>query len=639
MVTSSGTESSTRQTGNWWLLVVVSLSIVMGFQAVRVFVTTLVYTFGERYGQTLAAVPALLVFLSPFAIPLLAPRLRPRRLLFISVGGLAVARLLMQLARNIDLIMILSGVVIVLGLIGLALVLSWLSASDNAARRRPFAQGIFLGMTVEAALQGAFLTWDYVWQSGAIPVIAALVVSGLALLALWQVRSAVQDQQFGGAGFRAALPAAGLGTLLVLEILFLQNIAFVASSSNTSMEVALAIVMLGNALAFAVLGRIAQQGLLIRLIAGAVFVAAAALLPILSGIVVIALVLIGQGVAAGLLNSMLSGLAPEKMQPGIWRTSVVAGIGSLLFIVLTILYYISTLITLPFSYTILPLAAAIVVFLAAFAPSRDAAPPDLRLAALPLALLAIPLALLLTRPAIASDSAGTDKFRLLNYNIHQAINTEGWLDPEAIAQVIEAQQPALIALQEVSRGWLIAGSLDVAEWLSRRLQVPYIYAPGHDYQFGNMILTRMPIKEWSFTRLPLQNVPLGRGLIRAALDVGGGKTLTIINTHLSAYAATEDRIPQVQKVIETWNNTPRTLIVGDMNARLGEADMDLFLNAGLRSAQDVTNNESLLTFSSAKPVERIDWIFGTADIEFSEFVIPSTTASDHLPLAVTVAVQ
>jgi endonuclease/exonuclease/phosphatase family metal-dependent hydrolase len=250
----------------------------------------------------------------------------------------------------------------------------------------------------------------------------------------------------------------------------------------------------------------------------------------------------------------------------------------------------------------------------------------------------IPLFLFVTRPTIP-QSAAKSNFRLLDYNTHQALTFDGWLDPEGLAQFIETEKPDVIALQEISRGWLIAGSLDVAEWLSRRLQMPYVYAPGHDYQFGNMIITRMPITDWSFSRLPLLNVPLGRTLMQVHIDLGNGKTMTVIKTHLSAYAATESRIPQVNKVIEAWNRAPRTLIMGDMNAHPGDKDMALFLNAGFTSAQDVAGDPKALTFTSGKPYERIDWIFGTSEIAFSDFKIPQTQVSDHFPLVVNVTVR
>ena len=630
-------KSSANSQSNLWHLVLIALGVVMTFQIIRVFVTSLVYAFGERYGQTLSAIPALIVFLSPFLIPLFTRLLNPHRLFIVSVGGLAIVRLLMQISRDINLNLIFAGVAIIFALTALALLFSW---SSTTKRMTPYrlAQAILLGMTLESALHGAFLTWDYIWQPGLIPLLTATIVSGLTLFALWQVRNDSSNWQPSEPQLVALLPFAALGSFFVLEMLFFQNIAFVASSSATTMEVAMAVVFLGNAIGFVMLGLLSQQPLPVRIIAGIALVVVAAMLPIKAGVSIIALVLVGHTIATGLLTSALEILARENTRAGISSIAVAVGLGSLLFIVVTILYYISTLITLPFSYTTLPPFAAFIILLSAFVSSKRNDAPNFRFALVPLALLVIPLLLFVTRPAI-QQSTVTNSFRLLDYNTHQALTFDGWLDPEGLAQFIETEKPDVIALQEISRGWLIAGSLDVAEWLSRRLQMPYVYAPGHDYQFGNMIMTRMPITEWSFTRLPLRNVPLGRTLLQIQISLENGKTLTMINTHLSAYAATESRIPQVQKVIQTWNRAPRTLIMGDMNARPGEEDIVLFLNAGLSSAQDVAGDPNTLTFTSGKPVERIDWIFGTSEISFSDFKITQTQVSDHFPLLVNVTVR
>lgn len=632
-------DTNANQSGSLWHLLLASLCVVMGIQVVRVFDTTLVYALGEDYGQTLAAIPALIVFLSPFLTALIARLIPPRRLLLLALGGLAVVRLAMQLIRAPYVDMILAGVAIFLALVGLAVVLA--SLSGDAPLRR-LAQGVIVGMVIESALNGAFLTWDYVWQPGIVPLITALVVSGLVLIALWQVRADFPEQP-KEPSVRMLLPLAALGPLFMLTILFLQNTAFVASSAQVSMETALVVVLVGGALSLGSMKEISRMGLPVRLTAGLLLVVVSALLPIASGVVVIALVLIGQVASAGLLSSLLSFAPPPSsdLRPGVWHATVVVGLGSLVFVLLSILYYISALITLPFSYTILAPIGAVLLLLTALrkpAPMPEDA-PDWRLVALPVVLLIIPALLFVTRPTIPAAPTDTASLRLVDYNIHQAINVDGWLDPEATAKVIEAQSPDLVALQEVSRGWVIAGSLDVAEWMSRRLQMPYVYAPGHDYQFGNIVFTRLPITHWSYERLPLLNVPMGRSLIGAEIDLGGDKTLTLINTHLSAYADTESRIPQVQTVLNDWNGASRSLIVGDMNAHPNDGDIALYLQAGLTSAQDATGSADLLTFSSFDPVERIDWIFGTAEISFSDFVIPSTTASDHLPLAVSVTVQ
>ncbi len=627
--------SQERDNKSIWYLILISLSVVMSLQVIRVFVTCLVNAFGERYGQTLAAVPALIAFLAPFVAPFVVKLLGTRKALIFSVGGLAIARLIMQILQDINLNLIVSGLATMLALIALVQAFSRLS-SASALSRRQFAQAIFIGLTLETALHGAFLTWDYVWQPGVIPSVTALLVCVVAVYALLWID--FQDQPASAPGLRNLLPLAAIGSFFMLEILFLQNMAFIASSSHTSLEVAFATILIGNAIGIWIPDFFTRQGLPVRLIAGVVLVICAYLLVSTSGAVIILIVLIGQAASAGLLGSVLGSLSNPNPHPDTWRVSIVIGIGSLLFVLLSILYYIGALITLPFSPSILPPLAAVLLLLTAFVPAMPLADTSRtwRLAGLPVLLLLIPLVLFITRPASSAVPAATTSFRLMDYNTHQAITFDGWLNPEGTARVIEAQKPDVIALQEISRGWLISGSLDVAEWLSRRLQMPYVYAPAHDYQFGNIILSRMPITNWSFTRLPLLNVPMGRSLIQADIDLGGGKSITIINTHLSAYASTDDRVPQVQKVIETWNKSPRTLIMGDMNAHPGDTDMQLFLDAGLTSAQDATGKADLLTFSSAEPVERIDWIFGTAEFSFKDFEIPSTQASDHLPLLVTV---
>jgi endonuclease/exonuclease/phosphatase family metal-dependent hydrolase len=324
----------------------------------------------------------------------------------------------------------------------------------------------------------------------------------------------------------------------------------------------------------------------------------------------------------------------------VWRTAVAAGIGSLLLIFITILYYISTLITFPFPNFVLPIVAGILLVLAVLVNAQTVTSRDWRPGVVPLALLVVPIALLVTQPMLVVQPVNSSTFRLVNYNIHQAINPGGMVDPEAIAQVIEAQNPHVVVLQEVTRGWAISGSLDVAEWLSRRLKLPYYYAPAADGQFGNAILTSQPVVGWLYELLPRGGAPMLRSFLRADLNLGVGEPVTIINAHL--HQIDEDtaiRIPQVERLVEVWADRPRTIIAGDMNARPGEDDISIFQAGGLISAQDVTGNTTLLTFNSVNPFQRIDWIFGSPDVEFSDFVIPETTASDHLPLAVTVILE
>jgi endonuclease/exonuclease/phosphatase family metal-dependent hydrolase len=45
------------------------------------------------------------------------------------------------------------------------------------------------------------------------------------------------------------------------------------------------------------------------------------------------------------------------------------------------------------------------------------------------------------------------------------------------------------------------------------------------------------------------------------------------------------------------------------------------------------------TFSSAKPYQRIDYIWFSPDLAVNDFLIPKSTASDHFGIAVTVRMK
>jgi endonuclease/exonuclease/phosphatase family metal-dependent hydrolase len=449
--------------------------------------------------------------------------------------------------------------------------------------------------------------------------------------------------------FRAALPLALLGPYFALQVLFLQNLAFVASTTGLTLPVASALVLLGDVLGLLAIIQMARRRPLRLPHIGLSLLMVAALLNITTGLysgVLLALVLlVSQTAASRLAGAVLIGRPPAAQHESVWRTSFSAGIGSLLMIALSIVYYIGYNILLPFPPSLIPPLAGALLALASLiryepVPGQEQERAFGPVVVTAVAALVVPVAVLVTQPAMVTQPVNASSFRLVNYNIHQAINTDGWVNPEAIAQIIEAQNPQVVVLQEVTRGWAISGSLDVAEWLSRRLKMPYLYAPAADGQFGNAVLSTLPVVEWFHQPLPRGGVPMARSFLRADVDLGVGEPLTIIATHLHhVEGETAVRVPQVERLVEVWANQARTVIAGDMNARPGEDDVSIFETAGMLSAQDAAGDPELYTFRSTNPSERIDWIFGSPDVTFSDFTIPPTTASDHLPLVVTVTLE
>ncbi len=66
-------------------------------------------------------------------------------------------------------------------------------------------------------------------------------------------------------------------------------------------------------------------------------------------------------------------------------------------------------------------------------------------------------------------------FTVMTYNIQSGFGADDTWDLERTANAIEEQQPDIVILQEVSRGWPITSNVDQAAWLSQRLEMPVYF--------------------------------------------------------------------------------------------------------------------------------------------------------------------
>ena len=208
---------------------------------------------------------------------------------------------------------------------------------------------------------------------------------------------------------------------------------------------------------------------------------------------------------------------------------------------------------------------------------------------------------------------------------------------EAIARVIEESGADVVALQEVSRGWVVAGSLDMLSWLAQRLDMVAVGGPTTtDRQWGNAILSRYPILGERAGRLPSEGLPLRRGYLQAEIDTGG-TSLLLISTHLH-HIAEEGEIREVQAgaLLADWDAAPRTIIAGDFNAPPESEEIRLLVEAGLVDSAAALGIDPGYTSPADAPLQRIDYIFLSPDLMPEAFWLLPTTASDHLPLLVTV---
>lgn len=245
--------------------------------------------------------------------------------------------------------------------------------------------------------------------------------------------------------------------------------------------------------------------------------------------------------------------------------------------------------------------------------------------------------------ADASEGAGVPArpLTVMTYNIHHGVGVDGVLDLERIAVLIEKSGAEVIGLQEVDRHWSERSDwVDQPAWLARRLKMHYAYAANLDRpplnageprrQYGTAILSRYPIKEASNTFLPRYPAGEQRGLAVATVKVRGAE-LRFANTHLT-HNNNDERMEQAQKVVSLLraSRTP-TLLVGDLNARPDAPEIKT-MTALLTDAWPQVGVGPGYTISAENPTARIDYVLHSSKLRPTAASVPSTLASDHLPV-------
>ncbi|KQV55300.1 MULTISPECIES: endonuclease/exonuclease/phosphatase family protein [unclassified Caulobacter] len=238
--------------------------------------------------------------------------------------------------------------------------------------------------------------------------------------------------------------------------------------------------------------------------------------------------------------------------------------------------------------------------------------------------------------------------RLMTYNVHRCVGTDRRLDVERVAEVIAAERPDVVALQELDVRRARTKGVDQAHRLAELLKMSFHFHPAMTVEeelYGDAILTALPERRIKAKGLPLYRRVPGlepRGALWVEVEVGGTK-VQIINTHLGL-------VPQEQKrqaaalLGPDWMGADGWLapgvVLGDFNATPYSATYRM-LRTALRDAQAPSPTwprPATATFPSSFPFMRIDHVFLTKGLETRGVSSPydgrARVASDHLPLVV-----
>ena len=224
--------------------------------------------------------------------------------------------------------------------------------------------------------------------------------------------------------------------------------------------------------------------------------------------------------------------------------------------------------------------------------------------------------------------------RILTYNIYHGETTDGRVDMDLFASIINEVNPDLVSLQEVDKNAKRTGVIDITEELSKRTGLKGHFVKHRDFQggeYGNAILSRFPVT--NINVIPSTGSPStssGTGITIPLATIRLAKRTEIIFncTHLSTKL--EDRKAQARQLMDYYIGADRMpmIITGDLNAEPHHEEIKMFFK---EFAEADTTFEN--TFSTRTGlVKKIDYILYPRNDQWEVLetkVICRGDASDH----------
>jgi endonuclease/exonuclease/phosphatase family metal-dependent hydrolase len=615
---------------------------------VRVWLPSVVHIFGDA-GSTPAAVMGLFAlawFLPACLVAALARRVPPRWLWRAGALVLVLGRVALQLTDGGAPQLYVASVTLV-GASAALVALAAGTPSGHLAR-----VGVVVGLGAETVIHAALGTVDLQWRSGVLPVLAVVALAAVtgvaaertAQLPLWWPAPVDADGEVTSVWTRgSAWPWLALGPSLALTGILVSPPARLEIAIGWGPRAAVLALGLVAALAVVAAAFAPVVGAPVAGTLGAVLVVlctVGAVRPVGAGS---ALAQLGLPIAIGLVMGS-PGANPGDSGP---RRRGWAAAGSLLlFLLLGFGYYAAYELPLPFVNDAFLIAAAIglgsLALVAArdgraVLPQRSVAVRGSALTAAGLTLVAVLGALLVrssppsATAAPAADVAG--EVRVAAYNVHMGFDVDGRFSVEALADEIASTGADVVVLNEVDRGWLLEGGHDLLRLLGDATGMEPAFAPAADDVWGNAVLSRLPVSEVRTVPLPRGGAAMRRSMVSVLVDTGAGP-LAVIGTHLH-HVDDEPRVRAAQArsvAAEAARQDSRGLpvaVLGDLNAPADAPELE-----PLGFLEDAVPGEQP-TYPSDAPSVRIDHVLVSPDLAPRDPRIGTSTASDHLSVAVT----
>ncbi|WP_320065154.1 endonuclease/exonuclease/phosphatase family protein [Micromonospora sp. RTGN7] len=668
-----------------------ALGIVVLTDVLRVFLPSVITIFGQA-----AATPAELLgafalgwFVLALAFPALVRRIGARPVTLVAAVALAGVRLALTAAPG-------GRAQLWLATAGLIAGLLWL-AGTAAATDRP-VPGLALGLVLGAVVHASLGTYDLVWRSGWAGWAGSIVLVGLLLagtarpapsaepcggarawllagpallltgmVALSPAVAASASSYWRGPGDGLAAPpdAGDVPGLLGLAVaLFLFSAlarpprGYARLYGPLTLVAGAALFAVGEpgGLAPAVLLTAVGTGACLRLTETAptaTIVPTVAVPPVAAPPVAVPAAAVPAAISPaaagvsgavtavpGVVDTSAGSAVPVGTPPA--RSALAAVLGMLLFAVAAVAYYAAY--DLGYPNAAVPVVVAGLVAVVSVVGGLRGGTAERRTGSRlgPLRVAGVAALITFVAAGLPSDVLSPGRpdgppgnVRVVAYNVRMGFGMEGRFDPDGLARVVAAERPDVVLLSEVDRGWLLNGGHDTLTLLAARLHMPYVFAPAADPLWGDAVLSRFPVESARTVELAALGAPTGAQALGVTVDLGGGALLAVVATHLQPPPGREP-VAQARAVagFALRYAAGRPLVVaGDLNTEPGAPAYAEFTRVGLVDA--LAAARPLPTSPADDPRQQIDHVLVSPGVLAGGPVAPRSTASDHLPVAVT----
>jgi endonuclease/exonuclease/phosphatase family metal-dependent hydrolase len=259
------------------------------------------------------------------------------------------------------------------------------------------------------------------------------------------------------------------------------------------------------------------------------------------------------------------------------------------------------------------------------------------------------IAVLIAGCATVPVATREQSLRAMTYNIQYG--NEGI---DRVAEVIRAEKPDIVGLQEVDVHWAERSAyIDQAERLAKQTGMEVRFARIYQFantdpakpprEFGVAILSRYPILSFAnhpISRLSTQEEnPVPRplpGLLEAMIDVNGTR-VRVFNVHLDYRRDPAVRAKQVEEMVGYFGDSDvPTLVFGDMNAKPDAPELQPLLKKFIDTWP--YSQSPGFTIPVRNPTGKIDYVLTSDDFRVVKAWVPQVYASDHFPVVVDLVI-